>query len=114
MLLSNEQMVRNRFGRWARARRLVRTIQDALSADGSVVIATYTKATQYDRRHVAMFKATPTGAYVQRGKRWDCIDFAGISIVRPTGAAGVLPLPGATRRAVHDGTIEQTGMEAAR
>ena len=84
MPLSNEQMTRDRFGRWARARRLVRNIQDALGANGHVMVVTYTKATRYDRRHAAMFKATPTGAYVQRGKRWDCIDYAGISIVRPT------------------------------
>lgn len=84
MPLTNEQMVRNRFGRWARSRRIVGAITEALQAGGNVMLVTHTKATRYDRRHVAMFKATPTGAYVQRGKRWDCIDFAGISIVRPT------------------------------
>ena len=73
--MDNSQMTPNRFGRWAKARKLIKQIQDTLNADGAVIISTATKATQYDRRHVAWFKATRNGAFVQHGKCWDCIDF---------------------------------------
>jgi hypothetical protein len=43
-----------------------------------VMIATPLKAWQCDKRHAAMFKATKTGAYMQQGKHWYCIDYCGI------------------------------------
>jgi hypothetical protein len=46
-----------------------------LAADANVVIvATYCKATEYRRKHVAMFKVIGKSLYAQRGKSWDCID----------------------------------------
>lgn len=82
-MLTNEQMKANRYGRWAAARKLVNRIQSTLNAGGYVVIGTYTKAVQYDSRHADYFKATRNGAYVQRGKTWDCIDYCGFRFATP-------------------------------
>lgn len=82
-MLSNDKMVANRYGRWARARKLINQIQSTLSEGGMIVIATSTKARQYDIRSIDSFKATKTGAYVLRGKSWDCIDYCGIRFARP-------------------------------
>jgi len=73
-MLTNDQMTANRFARWAKARHKLALITDHLTTGRTVVVSTYTKATKYDARHVAMFKATRTGLYVRRGKAWDCID----------------------------------------
>jgi hypothetical protein len=82
-MITNEQMRANRYGKWAQSRKLVKDIQDTLNAGGIVVMATYTKATQFDSRHVDMFKATKTGAYVQkRNGKWDCIDYCGFRFAR--------------------------------
>jgi 3D (Asp-Asp-Asp) domain-containing protein len=79
-MLSNDAMRPNRYAHWARARRMIQTIQDYLYAGHTVTIATHTRATRYTRKHSAMFKATRTGAYVQRGKQWDCIDYCTVIV----------------------------------
>jgi hypothetical protein len=76
--MTNEQMKAGRFLRWHKARAKVAFITAHLNAGHTVVVATMTKATRFDRRHLAMFKATKSGAYVQRGKAWDCIDYASV------------------------------------
>lgn len=82
-MITNQQMRANRYGKWAQARKLVSEIQSTLNDGGIVVIATYTKATQYDSRHVNMFQARETGAYVQkRNGKWDCIDYCGFRFAR--------------------------------
>jgi hypothetical protein len=49
-------------------------IQAQLATPGNVVqVTTYLKSTVYEHKHAGMFKATNTGLYVQRGKRWDDI-----------------------------------------
>lgn len=73
-MLTNDQMVRNRFGKWHNAKKLVEMITSNLKAGNVVIISTYTKHVQYSKKHADMFKATKSGAYVQRGKYWDCID----------------------------------------
>lgn len=78
--MTNAEMRANRFYIWARARRTVRLIQQHLAAGRKVVICTYTKAVKYDKRHISMFKAAKNGAFVQRGKNWDCIDGCTIRI----------------------------------
>lgn len=72
--MTNAQMTPNRFGRWSEARTQLRKIVNHLEAGGRVMVATYTKATVFDARHVEKFKATKSGLYAQYGKRWDCID----------------------------------------
>ena len=67
-------MIAGRFLRYARARKRVAWIKTQLAAGRIVQLATYTKATRYHARHVDMFKATKAGAFVRRGKGWDCID----------------------------------------
>ena len=73
-MLTNAQMTAGRFAKWARARKKVAWIKAQLAAGKTVQITTYTRATRYTAKHAEMFKATKGGAYVQRGKAWDCFD----------------------------------------
>lgn len=78
-MLTNDQMIPNRFARWARARKMVAFIASNLEAGRTVYIQTSTKITKCDKRHASMFKATRSGAFMQRGKNWDCIDYCKIT-----------------------------------
>lgn len=78
-MLTNSQMISGRFAKWARARKRVAVIVAALEAGRTVQLTTATRYTRYTVKHVAMFKATKTGAFVQRGKAWDCIDFTHVT-----------------------------------
>jgi hypothetical protein len=49
-------------------------IKAQLTAGRIGQLATYTEDTNYNARHAGMFKATKAGAFVRRGKSWDCID----------------------------------------
>ena len=80
-MLTNAQMISNRFGRWARARRMVNAIRSHLAAGHTVMLYTHLKATKFSKpEHAEMFKAARDGAYVQRGTCWDCIDYCGVKI----------------------------------
>ena len=54
------------------------SIVEHLSTGGDVMICTYAKAIQFQPKHVKMFKVNNSGLYMQRGKKWDCIDGAAI------------------------------------
>ena len=50
-------------------------ILETLQADGVVTVTTYTNQWEYSKKHIAMFRASASGLYVQRGRKaWDCID----------------------------------------
>lgn len=85
--MTNEQMKEGRFFKWANYRKMIANIQATLVSDGVVIIATHLKKTQYDKRHADMFKANQTGAFVQRGKNWDCITFSSVYHYRRRVAA---------------------------
>jgi hypothetical protein len=72
--MTNEQMKENRYLRWHKARKRVAWIKQNLAAGRTVQLTTYTKATRYTTKHIDWFKATKTGAYVQQGKGFVCID----------------------------------------
>jgi len=73
--MTNAQMTPNRFLRLATGRRLYRQIVDHLTTGGAVQICTYLKVWQVERKHLAMLKMDSRGSvYLQRGKKWDCID----------------------------------------
>lgn len=78
--MSNTQMKDGRFQQWAQNRAQLRWIQSELQSGKTIVVATYTKATQFTAKHVTMFKATKSGLYVQRGKSWDCIANGSINL----------------------------------
>ena len=80
--MTNDQMKLGRFLRFHNARVLVAKIQAALEAGAIVQLTTYTKATRYKAQHAGMFKATKAGAWVQRGKSWDCIDGCKVTAFR--------------------------------
>jgi hypothetical protein len=81
--MNNADMKTDRFYVWARARKTFAFIQSAFAAGDQISIGTYTHLTTYKPKHASMFKATRTGIYVQRGKRWDYI--GGCSITRVLG-----------------------------
>ncbi len=76
--MTNSQMLPNRFVLWASYRKMISNIQSTLAANGEVHIVGYGRVVKCDKRHAAMFKATKSGAYVQRGKYWDCLNFSKI------------------------------------
>lgn len=76
--MTNEQMIEKRFSRWANYRKMISNIKKTLAADGEIHIVGYGRVVKCDKRHVEMFKATKSGAYVQRGKNWDCLNFSKI------------------------------------
>jgi hypothetical protein len=78
--MTNDQMIANRFARWHRARRMIGFIKNNLSAGHEVHVVTNLRRTVYKAKHIEMFKATKTGAYVQSGKRWVCIDYTTIQV----------------------------------
>ena len=80
--MTNDQMKAGRFLRFHKARRLVAWIKAELEDGATVQLTTYTKATRYKRQHSGMFKAVKSGAYVQRGKVWDCIDGCKVTAFR--------------------------------
>lgn len=77
--MNNSDMKAGRFERWAIARRRVAGIRNWLERGGSVQLTTYTKAKIYRPACRDMFKANRAGAWVARGKSWDCIDGTHIS-----------------------------------
>lgn len=79
-MLSNEKMIPNRYGRWCAARKRIAFIKAQLAAGKTVYLCTHLAAIECTRKHIDMLKATPTGAYVQMGKRWDCIDYSAIRV----------------------------------
>ena len=77
--MTHDEMKPNRFGRWCDARKKLNAILSALDSGQTVMVSTYTKATQYTTKHRNMFKATKNGLYVQHGKSWVCIDYCKIT-----------------------------------
>jgi hypothetical protein len=72
--MNNEQMKAGRFARWHIARKKIAFIRGHLAAGRTVYIVTMTKATKLSAKHADMVKATKSGAYMQAGKSWVCID----------------------------------------
>ena len=73
-MLPNSAMKPNRFLTMHKARKLVAWIKARLAAGDDVYVSTYLRSTKYQPKHADMFKAFKNGAFVQRGKNWDCID----------------------------------------
>lgn len=79
-MIKNSDMKANRFFTWHKARRRVAAITAHLEAGRTVYISTYTRSIKCTKKHVDMFKAARNGAYIQSGKRWDCIDGCKITV----------------------------------
>lgn len=72
--MTNAEMIKGRYLRWHNARSKVAWVKAHLAAGRTVCLTTHTKQVRYTHKHADMFKASKTGAYVQRGKAWDCFD----------------------------------------
>lgn len=60
-------------------KKLIGDIKNHLNNGGVVVISTYTKSTQYEKKHADMFKVGGDGSpLVQRGKNFDDIRYCAI------------------------------------
>jgi hypothetical protein len=46
-----------------------------LAGDGVVMVSTYGRATQYDKKHAGMFFMANDNLHVKRGKNSDCLSF---------------------------------------
>ena len=79
-MITNSDMTANRFYTWHKARRRVAAIVAHLEAGRTVYISTYTRSIKCTKKHTGMFKAARNGAYIQSGKRWDCIDGCKITV----------------------------------
>ena len=78
-----EVMVRDRSGyyaRWASSKRIVAAITTHLASGGEVVLSTAMRHVICRANHAGMFKATSSGAFIQRGKGWDCINGCKITL----------------------------------
>lgn len=72
--MDNSQMAAGRFERWALYRKAYARIKATLESGGSVVLATYTRATEYKPKHLELFSVSRTGLYVQHGKQRLCLN----------------------------------------
>lgn len=77
--LSNDQMIAGRFARWGEARRKEAWIRERVEAGFTVYLSTVTHHTTITAKHLSLIKATKTGLYIRRGKKWLCYDGAKIS-----------------------------------
>lgn len=78
-MLTNEQMKANRYQKLYNGKKTFNAIINQLQTGGDVFIVTYTRAVKYKPQHINMFRLGKSGSvYVQRGKKWDCIDYCGI------------------------------------
>lgn len=82
-MLTNEQMKAGRYLRWHNARRKVAFIRANLTAGRTVYVSTHLKSWKFTPKWAAdvdvMFRANRNGAWMARGKNWDCIDGCKIS-----------------------------------
>ena len=78
--MNNSQMKAGRFLNWHKNRKLVAAIVENLSKGNSVILSTHTRQTKYTKKHADMFKATKTGAWVQSGKNFNCINGCKITV----------------------------------
>jgi len=78
--MTNEQMKPFRFLRWQMARSKIAFIQSHLLQGQTVYLCTMTRATKLTAKNFDMIKATKSGAYMQSGKNWVCIDGCGVKV----------------------------------
>lgn len=78
-MLANHEMKADRFGRWAKARKLYASIVEHIQAGGRVCVGSYTRPTIY--RNVEQFRCGRDSVYVARGKRWDSLIFSPVVLI---------------------------------
>jgi len=72
-MLTNDQMIPNRFARMARARRVYNFIKTQAEAGRTVCATNYATQTRITAKHLPMVRLTKMDVLVQRGKHWDSI-----------------------------------------
>lgn len=79
-MLTNDQMIPDRFSRMQFAKRLHKFITESIRNGYRIQVTTYTQSRIYS--HESQFKAGKYSVYAQRGKKWDCIDLASVRAVQ--------------------------------
>ena len=80
--MNNADMKQNRILKLYTGKKRFNAINSHLNANGTVLICTYTKATQLTKKHINMVKLGKSGSvYIQSGKNWNCIDYCGIKLI---------------------------------
>lgn len=75
-MLTNDQMIPNRFAKLAKGRKLIRRMNACWDAGGLVRIGTATRYTDLKPKHRELVKMGKSGSlYMVRGKGHDCLDF---------------------------------------
>ncbi len=73
MAIKNSEMIKGRFAKLAKGRKLMTRINRCWDNGGFVRVGTYTRYSDYKAKHREMFKLGKSGdLYIQHGKRWDC------------------------------------------
>lgn len=71
--MTNSQMIANRFANFAKYRRFVAKINDAVSKGATVKIQAGWSIMPFKAKNIECLKAMKNGVFVQRGKNWVCI-----------------------------------------
>ena len=83
-MLTNAQMIPNRFAKLARGRRILRKMNACWDAGGDVWVSTCLRQTKVAPKVRDAIKMDAVGSlYIRAGKRWDCIDFCSIGFEAP-------------------------------
>lgn len=76
MALTNDQMIKNRFAKLARGRRLMKRIDACWIAGGFVRVGTATQYSDYKPAHRELIVMGKSGSiYAVKGKKSLCLDF---------------------------------------
>lgn len=59
---------------------LYRWVMAHFAKGNFVAVCGYGVATLYKPKHAGMFRLTRSGLHVQRGRRWDCINYAAFQV----------------------------------
>lgn len=82
-MLTNSQMIENRFAKLARGRRIYRNMVAAWDRGGVVRILNSLRCTDLTAKHRDLIVLGKSGSlYIKAGKRMDCIDFCKIQYSR--------------------------------
>ena len=79
--MTNAQMTKGRFERWAKVRAMLAAIQSHLAAGGRVQVSTHTRSTVYTAKHAGLFSATRSDVNVQQGKQRVSIMYCSVRLI---------------------------------
>lgn len=79
-MITNQEMKENRYRIAMLNKRLYNGIAEEIANGLAIQVTTYGKSFVYTK--LEQFKLGKTGVYAQRGKSWDCINYAKVRSIR--------------------------------